>query len=49
MPFRIKNARSGTSLAVQRLGRVLPVQGAWVPSVVRKLGSHMPGGAAKNK
>ena len=27
----------------------LPIQGAWVQSLVRKLGFHMPRGVAKNK
>ena len=38
-----------TSLVVQWLRLVLPVQGAQVRSLVRELGSHMLCGAAKKK
>ena len=34
--------QGGTSLAVQWLKIHLPVQGMWVQSLVRELGSHMP-------
>lgn len=38
----------GNSLAVQRFSR-LPLQGAWVLSLVRELRSHMPHVVAKKK
>ena len=36
-----KNQRVGTSLAVQWFGLIVPVQGAWVWSLVGELRSHM--------
>ena len=38
---RILKIPRGTSLVVQGLGVCPQVQGQWVPSLVRKLGSHM--------
>ena len=57
MIFKIGNAKLlsehtsiqnkfGTSLAVRTL---LPLQGAWVLSLIRELRSHMPCGVAKKK
>ena len=44
------NIRGGTSPEVQWLRHRLPMQGAWVPSLVGDLRSHMPCGVAtKNK
>ena len=40
---------SGTSLVVQRLRLPLPMQGAWVRSLVEELGSHMPHSKKKKK
>ena len=36
-----------TSLVAQGLGLQLPLQGAWVQSLVGELRSHMPCGVAK--
>ena len=44
----IETENGGTSLAVQGLRLCLPVQEAWVRSLVGELRSHMPWGAAKN-
>ena len=46
MTRRLNNNKpaGGTSLVVQGLRILLPMQGAWVQSLVRELRSHMPWG-----
>ena len=46
MTRRLNNNKpaGGTSLVVQGLRILLPMQGAWVQSLVKELRSHMPWG-----
>ena len=48
-PPHSKIRQSGTSLVVQQLRFPLPMQGVWVQSLVKELGSHMPHSKKKER